>query len=190
VKGQAHEHPRATFERLFRDTRSDLLAYLMRRSQSAEDAADLLAETFLVAWQKIDRIPEGEKARLWLFGVARNLLLKGSSRRRSGSALVERLAAELRAAQVVHSPVDDRWSGMLRTALTALPERDREILTMTAWEGMTPKQIASVTGTSANIVRVRLHRARARLKRQLAPERPSTHRSDCVTVERDRWIQA
>jgi RNA polymerase sigma-70 factor (ECF subfamily) len=185
VSGPSTENPRAAFEQLFRDTRSDLLAYVMRRSRTAEDAADVLAETYLIAWQKLDRIPQGERARLWLFGVARNLLLKGSSRHRSGSALVERLAAELRAAQVVHSPADDERSHALRAALAALPVRDREILTMTAWEGLTPKQIAAVMGTSANIVRVRLHRARARLKRQLDFERPVTRCSERVTAERD-----
>src|SRR5438105_3394623 len=54
---------RAAFERLFRDTRTDLLAYVMRRSPSAEDAADVLADTYLVAWQKLDAIPDGERAR-------------------------------------------------------------------------------------------------------------------------------
>jgi RNA polymerase sigma-70 factor, ECF subfamily len=154
---------REGFEQLFRDTRTDLLAYIMRRSQNAEDAADLLAETYLIAWQKLDVIPTGERARLWLFGVARNLLLKGASRRRSRHALVERLAGELRNAH----PVEDERSSALRAALATLPERDREILMLTAWEGLTPKQIAVVVGTPVNIVRVRLHRARTRLKRDL-----------------------
>ncbi|HMI99009.1 MAG TPA: sigma-70 family RNA polymerase sigma factor [Gaiellaceae bacterium] len=162
---------RADFEQLFRDTRTDLLAYLMRRSPSAEDAADMLAETYLIAWRKLDAIPTGERARLWLFGVARNLLLKGASRRRSQHALVERLAGELRSAHPPHAPIEDERASALRAALTALPERDREILTLTAWEGLTPKQIAAVMGTPGNIVRVRLHRARTRLKRELTTPR-------------------
>jgi RNA polymerase sigma factor (sigma-70 family) len=156
------------FEQLFRDTRTDLLAYIVRRSVSAEDAADVLAETYLIAWRKLDAIPRGERARMWLFGVARNLLLRGAGRRRFSQALVERLAGELRSAHPPQSPVDDERSHALRAALVALPERDREIVTLTAWEGLTPKQIAIVMGTSANVVRVRLHRARARLKRQLS----------------------
>jgi RNA polymerase sigma-70 factor, ECF subfamily len=155
------------FEQLFRDTRTDLLAYIVRRSVSAEDAADVLAETYLIAWRKLDAIPSGDRARMWLFGVARNLLLKGAGRRRSNDALVERLAAELRNALPAHSAIDERGQ-RLRGALATLPERDREILTLTAWEGLTPKQIALVLGMSANVVRVRLHRARARLKLQLS----------------------
>jgi RNA polymerase sigma-70 factor (ECF subfamily) len=156
------------FEELFRKTRTDLLAYLLRRSPSAEDAADVLAETYLIAWRKLNAIPKGDRARLWLFGVARNLLLKGAGRRRSTHVLVERLAGELQ--NGVRAPVDDDRSAALGTALAALPERDREIVTLTAWEGLTPRQIAAVTGMSANVVRVRLHRARARLRRELGEE--------------------
>jgi RNA polymerase sigma-70 factor (ECF subfamily) len=161
------DNTRAAFEQLFRDTRRDLLAYIVRRSASAEDAADVLAETYLVAWRKLDAIPADERARLWLFGVARNLLLKGASRRRSRNALVERLAAELRTTLPPPAPAEDERAAALRAAVAALPERDREIVMLTAWEGLTPKQIAAVTGIPVNLVRVRLHRARTRLKRDL-----------------------
>jgi RNA polymerase sigma factor (sigma-70 family) len=178
---------REGFEELFRDTRTDLLAYIMRRSQSAEDAADVLAETYLIAWRKLDAIPTGERARLWLFGVARNLLLKGASRRRSRHALVERLAGELRSAHPLHAPVEDERSRALGAALVALPERDREILMLTAWEGLTPKQIAAVVGTPVNTVRVRLHRARTRLKRDLTtPRRPIAPRARYAAAKRGR----
>jgi RNA polymerase sigma-70 factor (ECF subfamily) len=179
------EHPRATFEQLFHETRTDLLAYILRRSRNAEDAADVLAETYLIAWQKLEKIPKDERARLWLFGVARNLLMKGASRHRSGNVLVERLANELRSADPAHSPLEDERRDALRAVLVALPVRDREILTMTAWEGLTPKQIAAVMGTSANIIRVRLHRARVRLRRELELERPLTRCSERLTAERD-----
>jgi len=169
-----HADSRAGFEQLFRETRMDLLAYIMRRSPTAEDAADVLAEAYLIAWRKFDGIPTGERARLWLFGVARNLLMKGASQRRSRQTLVERLAGELRSAHPPHNPVDDERASALRAALAELPARDRELVMLTAWEGLTPKQIATVVGTPVNVVRVRLHRARARLTRDLAsPQRPA-----------------
>lgn len=179
------EQPRENFEQLFRDTRADLLAYVLRRSRNAEDAADVLAETYLIAWQKLEKVPKGERARLWLFGVARNLLMKGASRRHSANALAERLANELRSAGPIHLPVEDERRDALCRVLAALSVRDREILTMTAWEGLTPKQVARVMGTSANVVRVRLHRARARLKRQLDLERHVTRCGERLTAERD-----
>jgi RNA polymerase sigma factor (sigma-70 family) len=167
VTGGSREDARAAFEQLFRETRTDLLAYVLRRSRSAEEAADTLAETYLVAWQKLDSIPTGESARLWLFGVARNLLLRGARRRRSHDASVGRLAAELRNAHLPHAQVEDDRSESLRAALVGLPERQREVVMLTAWEGLTPKEIAVAIGTPVNLVRVRLHRARSKLKREL-----------------------
>jgi RNA polymerase sigma factor (sigma-70 family) len=160
----------ATFEQLYHDTRADLLAYIVRRSQSAEDAADVLAETYLIAWQKLDSIPSGARRRLWLFVVARNLLSSGARRRRSGNRLMERLAAELTSVQAGHGPIDEQTDA-LRAALAALSETDREIVTLAAWEGLTPREIAVVLDRSPNLIRVRLHRARARLKRRLADGR-------------------
>lgn len=187
MNGLPQDDARAAFEQLFRDTRTDLLAYIVRRSESAEDAADVLAETYLVAWRKLDAIPTGERARLWLFGVARNLLLKGASRRRSRHALVERLAGELRSAQPPHTPGEHAQSAALRAALAALPERQREVVMLTAWEGLTPKQIADVTGTPVNIVRVRLHRARTRLKRDITtPVHPIAPRATHAAAEHDQ----
>jgi len=162
--------PRAAFEQLFVATRADLLAYLLRRSPTAEDAADALAETYLIAWQKLDAIPAGQQARLWLFGVARNVLRRGATRRASSSALAGRLASEIRASEAARSEYDER-AEFLRQALDALGERDREVMMLTAWEGLTPAEIAATTGNSANLIRVRLHRARARLKQHLTSDR-------------------
>lgn len=158
------------FERLFQQTREDLFVYLVSRCRDPERAADLFAETYLIAWQKLAKVPPGDQAKLWLFGVARNLLLKGFRQRRVADALVERLAGALRSEQTEHSQLDDHTQAVLRAGLTALPERDREILLLTAWEGLTPTEIATVIGTSANVVRVRLHRARTHIKRRLAGE--------------------
>ncbi|MGH2876982.1 MAG: RNA polymerase sigma factor [Solirubrobacteraceae bacterium] len=164
---------RRLFERLVQDTRDDLLGYTLRRSVSPEDAADVLSETYLIAWRKLKQIPPGDQARLWLFGVARNVLRQGANRRRIADALVQRLAREIRIADEIQpaAPATERTSGALRAALATLPERDREILTLTAWEGLTPTEIAAVLGAPANLVRVRLHRARARLARRLKSAR-------------------
>lgn len=165
------------FEQLFHDTRRDLLGYLVRRTESTEDAADMLAETYLIAWRKLEGIPTGGQARLWLFGVARNLLLQGASRQRSRNALIERLATELHITPVPQAIEDDR-SEVLRVALAQLPANQREVVLLTAWEGLTPSQIATVTGAPATLVRVRLHRARTRLKHDLGPLK-SKRRGTC-----------
>jgi RNA polymerase sigma-70 factor (ECF subfamily) len=164
VRRPSADEERRAFEQLFRETREDLLAYLVRRSARVEDAADALAETYLIAWRRFDAVPRGDAARLWLFGVARNLLMKGATRHRAQDALVERLAHELQAGA---SYPEDSRSEALRAAVAALPVSQREVVLLTAWEGLTPKQIATVTGARVNLVRVRLHRARNRLKQEL-----------------------
>jgi RNA polymerase sigma factor (sigma-70 family) len=176
------------FERVFCETRTGLLAYLLRRSPSPEDAADALAETYLIAWAKRDALPGGEQARLWLFGVARNVLLQGASRRRFSGALVERLGGELRRAGAQEAATDDERVETLREALNALSARDREIVTLTAWEGLSPTQIAVAMGTSANAVRIRLHRARAQLLRALDPVRTHRQPEKRVAVDCDAGI--
>jgi len=171
----------ADFEELFRRTRTDLLRYLTRLARSPEEAADLLAETYLVAWRRLEAIPAGEEARLWLFGVARNLLKKGASRTRTAELLAERLAVELHAAQQPSEAATGDRTHLVRAALARLGELDREILLLNAWEGLAPGQIAGVIGMSANRVRVRLHRARAKLIRELRPVRsPQPHRAAVV----------
>lgn len=175
MTGQESERQREIFEKLYHATRSDLLAYILRRSQTAEDAADILADTYMVAWQRLETIPPGDEARPWLFGVARKFLLKGSTRRCAAYALVERLAQELHriqseAMQTTATREHPRTLA-LRAALHTLSEIDREILTLAAWEGLKPRQIATVMGLSPNTVRVRLYRARSRLRCELGSVR-------------------
>jgi RNA polymerase sigma-70 factor (ECF subfamily) len=175
---------RRRFERLVRDTRNDLMAYALRRSHSPEDAADVLSEVYLIAWRKLEKIPPGERARLWLFGVARNVMRQGVARRRSRDALVQELARELREACEVEPALEtDPAQRALQAALATLPERDQEILTLTAWEDLTPNEIAAVLGISANVVRVRLHRARARLAGRLESARARRRSSENTVVK-------
>lgn len=173
---------RENFEQLFEETRDSLSAYLVNRCSDAEMAADLFSETFLIAWQRLNSIPPGDQAKLWLFGVARNLMLKGFRQRRVADALVERLAGELRRTHGEPPQGDDHAHALLRAALNSLSEGDREILMLTAWEGLTPREIAAVTGISANVVRVRLHRARRRVEQRLRGNSTASAATGCTSV--------
>ena len=85
----------ARFEAVYAAYRTPVLGYALRRTLSPDDAADILAETFLVAWRKLDQVPAGPDARLWLFGVARNALANYYRGERRRSALAARLGTEL-----------------------------------------------------------------------------------------------
>jgi RNA polymerase sigma-70 factor (ECF subfamily) len=86
------------------------------------------------------------------------------ARRHAG--LADRLADEL-ATQLPALTGADTADVGLREALTRVPERDREVLLLSAWEDLTPAQIAAVTGLRRATVRTRLHRARRRLRAEL-----------------------
>jgi RNA polymerase sigma-70 factor (ECF subfamily) len=151
----------AQFEALFRDTRAPLLGYLTRRAPS-EDAADLLAEVYLIAWRQRADLPPGREQRLWLYGVARRLLAE-HYRFVGRRADAEGGAGD---ASTLRSPDDDDRRGeAVRRALESLSDLDRELITLTTWEGLSPADAARILGITAGTARVRLHRARARLAR-------------------------
>jgi RNA polymerase sigma factor (sigma-70 family) len=167
--GAAHESDRDRFEALYVSTRLGVLAYLARRTAQPADAADLLAEVYLTAWRRIDEVPPGDQGRLWTFGVARRVLANHHRRTRTRTGLASALEATLRAdVERDRSPVVDPRADAVAAGLEQLGEDDRELLTLTAWEGFTPAEIALVVGVSASTVRVRLHRARQRLGAVLA----------------------
>lgn len=156
----------AAFRALFDANHQALLAYSLRRTASAQDAVELLSDIMLVAWRRIEDVPVGEAGRLWLYGVARNMLANQRRADRRRSRLVERLAADIDSAvdDMTQSIADALW---VRSALARLGDDDREVLTLTLWEGLAPREVALVLGIPAATVRTRLHRARSRMRVEL-----------------------
>lgn len=160
-------HDAPAVERLFSDHASDVLAYALRRADRAT-AEEVAAEVFVIAWRRADRIPQAEPL-LWLYAVARRLLAneRRAARRRAALHDVLGLLAA-RGHQAAPAPGGDAGAGAeLREALAALRPADREVLMLTAWEGLDGAQAAHVLGCSPQAVHTRLHRARARLAAQL-----------------------
>ncbi|GAA3666657.1 sigma-70 family RNA polymerase sigma factor [Nonomuraea antimicrobica] len=161
--------PESRFEEIYGSSYRPLLGYALRRCPDPDDAADVVAETFLTAWRRIEEVPHGDEARLWLYGVARNVL----ANHRRGERRHERRTAALRA-QLAASPMAAERPAedlsRIGQVFRALPEDDRELLALVAWERLNPGQIAKIVGVSANTVRVRLYRARRRFARGLAAE--------------------
>jgi len=161
------------FNELYRSTREDVLSYLVRRARTLEDAADALAETYAAAWLKFDILPKGDATRLWLFGAARIELLRATDRARHHDNVISSLADEIRSTLSDHYPAI-ALDADLTAAMSQLSVRDQEILKLTAWEELTPREIAIVSGLSPNVVRVRLHRARRQLQ-ALPRNEPDRH---------------
>ena len=163
---------RRRFELIYEANYRPVLGYVMRRTGTPDDAADVIAETFLTAWRRLEDIPAGEAARPWLFGVARRVLANQGRAERRRNALGERLRSELANARYGREP-----SAGLRdvaAAFRSLADADREILALTGWEGLDPGQIAVVLGCSRNAARIRLHRARRRFADKLHGDEATT----------------
>ena len=116
-----------------------------------------MAETFLVCWRKLDRLPSQPLP--WLYAVARKTL--ANHRRAVARPLV---AADESRAPDAPELVDD---AVLADAFALLAEPDREILRLVAWEQLSLREAAAALGCSYVACRVRFHRARRRLAANL-----------------------
>jgi RNA polymerase sigma factor (sigma-70 family) len=158
-----------TFETLYHQFYEPVMRYALRRVGPAH-AADVVAETFLVAWRKPADVPSGD-ALVWLYAVAFNLI---RNQRRSQRKWI--LSVDFRGDQggvaadvAVHDDADDVAARVdLRKAMNQLDFDDAEVLRLVAWEGLSAGEAAGVLGCTRATFRVRLHRARSRLGRLLA----------------------
>lgn len=157
------------FEELFRDHFRRVALYALRRTYQ-DDAADVVASTFAIAWRKLAVVPTGEDTLPWLLATARRVLANDHRRRARDAALVARLRTEFgRVVADRTAPMDE---GLLvaRTAFDCLSPADREVLCLAAWDGLGVDQLATVIGVTPSAAAVRLHRARARFSKRLADE--------------------
>jgi RNA polymerase sigma-70 factor (ECF subfamily) len=152
---------RQRFEAAYRELYAPICGYALRRVRDPEDAAEVIAETFATLWRRFDRCPQGDDLRPWLFGVARRVLANQRRGERRRSALSERLAANL---DPEATPYPDEAPSELARAFASLSDSDRELLSLVAWEGLAREELAVALGTNRAAVRLRLHRARKRLR--------------------------
>lgn len=160
-----------TFRCLYGGHFDAVLGFALRRVDRPEDAADVTAETFLVAWRRLAHVPAEPETRPWLYGVARRVLANHRRGDRRRTALGDRLRQELATvvpdaseAVVVHADV--------AAAMRRLSVRDQEVLELHLWERLEPRDIAEVLGVPTTVVRPRLSRARSRLRELLGNDPP------------------
>lgn len=142
------------FEQIYATHCEAVRAYVRRRAPEAV-VDDVVSETFVVCLRKLDRVPAEPLP--WLYAVARKTLANERRRRARVAPSDVRLDAEPR-------PVGD---GVLAAAFNRLSEKDREVLRLVAWEGLSLADAASVLGCSGVACRVRYHRAKSRLASRL-----------------------
>ena len=147
------------FEAVAREVIEPVRRFLARRTDPAT-ADDVLAETLLVVWRRLDDVP-GEPLP-WVYAVARHTLANAARSERRRERLTARLEAQPAAADEPAAGDD-----ALHQAMAALRSQDAELLRLWAWERLTPAEIAIVLDTTPNAVSIRLHRAKAALREEL-----------------------
>lgn len=158
---------RARFDGIYAANRVAILGYLLRRCDEAADAADLLAETFLVCWRRIEDVPDGDAARLWLYGVARRVLANHRRHERVEGRLADALRTQLLEELTRRGTVDHPFGPTIAQCLAALNPSDRELIELATYEQLRPSEIATVLAVNPGAVRVRLHRIRRALRTDL-----------------------
>ncbi len=148
------------FGALYEAYSADIVAYCTWRADSASDAQDAVADVFLTAWRRLDDVPRGDAARVWLYATARRTLANQRRSIRRRAALAERLVL----AAPTQEPSSDPEEYLVREALRRLGPLDREVLLLSEWEGLSPARIASVLRCRKVTARSRLHRARRRFR--------------------------
>jgi RNA polymerase sigma-70 factor, ECF subfamily len=147
------------FESIYREHFGLVAAYARRRVPARAD--DVVAETFLVAWRRLDDVPAD--ALPWLYGVARRVVSDFRRGSRRQDAVANRLASLGEPRHSGHGESDEE----LLAALARLSDQDRELLLLVYWEDLEPSRAALALGCSRATVATRLWRARARLRKEL-----------------------
>jgi RNA polymerase sigma-70 factor (ECF subfamily) len=144
-------------------------AYCLRRLPALY-ADDAVADTFLTVWRKIQRMPGGDERRLWLYGIARNVVRNAKRSAERSRRLTRRIAREPGSHQESPETVVVRNGAEtdLLAAIDQLRAVEREILFLRVWEGLSSCEIASVMHLTPKAVDNRLARIRKKLTRMTA----------------------
>jgi RNA polymerase sigma-70 factor (ECF subfamily) len=153
------------FDRLYRDCRDDVFGYVAGLLRDRTAAEDVTAQAFERAYRRRRGFdPQRGSGRAWLFGIARNAALDELRRRKRHAALAA--DPEDLAAAVPHESAEVALRrAALREAMATLDARERELVSLKFFAGLTNAEIAAVIGTTATNAGTRLHRTMDKLRR-------------------------
>lgn len=158
----------AAFGELYRELAPRLRGFI-RRQVPPDQVDDVLSEVFLVVWRRWSELPEPDRVRPWVYGVARNKVRHAHTERGRAAQGVELAAGA--APEHVPDPADGLAADdRARRLVALLPDAEADAMTLTVWGGLTPTEAARELGCSVTAVTSRLSRARARLAGALQDE--------------------
>lgn len=169
------------FEELFRRYSDRVYAIAMGMMRNDTEAQDIVQETFLAAFRKLDTYRAESPFRGWLFRIATNasLMRLRTKRRRPELPLLVRSATgdsdgqereAVDVAPLAPKRMQDRELGdQLHAAIDALPDKYRQVLILADFEHRTMKEIGRAMDLSVPAVKTRLHRARLAVRDAISP---------------------
>ena len=152
---------RVRFEALVAQVVEPVRRFLARRTDP-DTADDVLADTLLVLWRRLDDVPAGDEALPWTYVVARNALSNAERGARRQRRLAHRITVVDPPEEV--APAEAEPDDRVAAVLARMRPDEAELLRLWAWEQLGPAQIATVLDLTPNAVSIRLHRARGRFK--------------------------
>jgi RNA polymerase sigma-70 factor (ECF subfamily) len=166
--GRARSGSLPCFSELVRRYEGRLFNFVLRRTRSIADAEDVVQDTFVRAWQRIDQYNPRWQFSTWLFTIARRLAAARVQQRRRGAVTIDLRSVASAAGDPSRSvALEDQCRHIWDLADRMLPETQRMALWLRYAEGLGTKEIARVLGKSQVMVRVTLFRARAALAARL-----------------------
>jgi RNA polymerase sigma-70 factor (ECF subfamily) len=154
----------ARFVEVYRRYGRHIQAYCARRTDGSH-VADAVADTFLVAWRRIDQVPDGDAALPWLYAVAYRVLSHQWRHQARSRRLIQRLQglAQVEAFSPDVVLVKNEEHRLILNASARLRPIDQEVLRLTLWEELSYPEVAVVLGIAITAVKERAHRARRNL---------------------------
>ena len=162
---------------LFKRHVRPVTGYAVRRCDNADDVADLVSDTFMIAFDAAHRyVPQTDTALPWLFGIARRVHTRQRRRTKSFLRLVSKntnaqIAYAGEETSAIESAIDAaRAASEMREAMQRLSAGEREVLELVALEGLSPSEAALALDLTPNAARLKLSRARRHMRRMLGDE--------------------
>jgi RNA polymerase sigma factor (sigma-70 family) len=174
---------RERFARIVQVHRRALIRYGLRRLDDQSDVEDLVAETFVIAWRRLDTAPGRDAELYWLYAIARRVLANQTRGKARSLRLGARLAAERELAEGEPRFGEEDLAALMRSLGRLSPE-ERELIELAYWERLTYREIGLVVGCNEKAAGARLTRVRSKLRDLVTTELASSSNSQEGSAER------
>ena len=160
---------RAFFDAVYTDSFPVLFKVVLRIAGDEDTAEEICHEAFIRFYKNSTRLPDADQARYWLLRVGKNLAFNYSKRQGRERTAYQRVWNEPeRPQQTADAAVlQDETTRLVQDAISRLPKTLRDVIVLKEYGDLSYGEIASTLGISVGNVKVRVHRARERLAREL-----------------------